>query len=99
MLHFDPTGDVAVLGGHNCLSTCSFNTQAGMWELSNIKKRKSESKTCIMLIRSLRLQPSSHVDWSLDTETWTLLLCTCTYSNVAKLQLQVNNLYSLIAVK
>ena len=35
---FNPTGDVAVLGGYNCLSTCSFNTKAGVWELSNTKK-------------------------------------------------------------
>ena len=35
---FNPTGDVAVLGGYNCLSTCSFSAQAGVWELSNTKK-------------------------------------------------------------
>ena len=35
---FNPGGDVAVLGGFNCLTTCSFNVQAGVWEVSNTKK-------------------------------------------------------------
>lgn len=35
---FNPAGDVAVLGGFNCLTTCSFNAQAGVWEMSNTKK-------------------------------------------------------------
>lgn len=35
---FNPGGDVAVLGGFNCLTTCSFNAQAGVWEMSNTKK-------------------------------------------------------------
>ncbi|KAL3149712.1 hypothetical protein ABBQ38_013541 [Trebouxia sp. C0009 RCD-2024] len=35
---FNPAGDVAVLGGFNCLTTCSFNGQAGVWEMSNAKK-------------------------------------------------------------
>lgn len=35
---FNPGGDVAVLGGFNCLMTCSFNAQAGVWEMSQAKK-------------------------------------------------------------
>lgn len=35
---FNPGGDVAILGGFNCLTACSFNTQAGIWEMSNTKK-------------------------------------------------------------
>lgn len=35
---FNPGGDVAVLGGFNCLTTCSFNAQAGVWEMANTKK-------------------------------------------------------------
>ncbi len=35
---FNPGGDVAVLGGFNCLTTCTFNAQAGLWEMATTKK-------------------------------------------------------------
>lgn len=35
---FNPGGDVAVLGGFNCLTTCTFNAQAGLWEMAATKK-------------------------------------------------------------
>ena len=35
---FNPGGDVAVLGGYNCLTTCTFNAQAGVWEIAGTKK-------------------------------------------------------------
>ena len=35
---FNPGGDVAVLGGFDCLTACSLNAQAGVWEMSNTKK-------------------------------------------------------------
>ena len=40
---FNPGGDTAVLGGYNCLSTCSFNSQAGVWEIAGTKKVRQAS--------------------------------------------------------
>lgn len=35
---FSPSGDVALLGGYNSISSCSFNAQAGAWELAETKQ-------------------------------------------------------------
>ena len=35
---FNPSGDVALLGGYNSISSCSFNNQAGAWELAETKQ-------------------------------------------------------------
>ena len=43
---FNPTGDVAVLGSFNCLSTCSFSAEAGIWEISNTKKVRQHKVCC-----------------------------------------------------
>ena len=35
---FSPSGDVCLLGGYNSISSCSFNAQAGAWELAETKQ-------------------------------------------------------------
>ena len=40
---FNPSGDIAVLGGYNSLNSCSFNAQADTWELNTTKQVSSAS--------------------------------------------------------
>lgn len=35
---FNPSGDVALLGGYNSISSCNYNTQACAWELTEAKQ-------------------------------------------------------------
>ncbi len=46
---FNPGGDVAVLGGYNCLSTCSFNAQAGIWEIAGTKKVRQLTSQAVLI--------------------------------------------------
>lgn len=50
---FNPSGEVAALGGYNSISSCSFNTQANSWELAETKQvciQQSSSATICMLV-------------------------------------------------
>ena len=44
---FSPSGDVCLLGGYNSISSCSFNAQAGAWQLAETKQVSHECVLCM----------------------------------------------------
>lgn len=55
---FNPGGDVVVLGGYDCLTTCTFNAQAGVWEIAGTKKVMlfvTGKRTCTRVISLAQL--------------------------------------------